>query len=399
MNETHAILLAAGRGERFGSRTNKLWTRIGGQPAVWWALRAFQNHPEVMSIVLVTSEEDLESMTQLAKPFSKVAEVVEGGPARWESVMAGLKAIESDDGIVLVHDCARAAVSADLISRVSRGTRQHGAVVPVVRVSDTLWWVDADGHTHGTSPRQSRDKDGHKSELMRVQTPQGFSLSVLRSAYDRFDFRDGNPTDDASVVEEFHPIGVVPGEPTNIKLTYPEDQLRLEEILLGSFEVRTGFGYDSHQLVDDRDLILGGVAIKSEMGLAGHSDADALIHAVIDALLGAGGMDDIGTLFPDTDPAYKNADSTDLLRIAWGKLASDGWSIENIDSTILAEVPKMRPYVAQMRQRIADVLQVSPERINVKATTNEKMGFIGRKEGIGCTAVATLRRRPDTLRL
>ncbi len=366
---------------------------------MWWALRAFQNHSDIHKIVLVTSEDDLSAMKELAKPFAKVLSVVEGGPARWESVMAGLDAIDSDDGSVLVHDCARAAVSADLISRVIRGTRQHGAVVPVVRICDTLWWVDADGHTHGTTSRQSRDEDGRKTDLMRVQTPQGFSLSVLRSAYDRFDFREGNPTDDASVVEEFHPVCVVPGEAANIKLTYPEDQLRMEEILLGSFEVRTGFGYDSHQMVDDRELILGGVSIKHDMGLAGHSDADALVHAIIDALLGAAGMDDIGTLFPDTDPAYKNADSTDLLRIAWGKMAADGWSIENIDSTIMAEAPKMRPYVQQMRQRIADVLQVSPERVNVKATTNEKMGFIGRKEGIACTAVATLRRRPDTMRV
>ena len=399
MNVTHAILLAAGRGERFGSRNNKIWARIGGQPVVWWALHAFDAHPDVQHIVLVTSDEDMDSMKALAKQFDKVTDVVEGGHARWESVMAGLDAIDDDDGLVLVHDCARAAVSADLITRVTRCAQQHGAAVPVVRISDTLWWVDADGHTHGTTARSARQNDGVKVDLMRVQTPQGFSLGVLRSAYDRFDFREGNPTDDASVVEAFHPVTVVPGETTNIKLTYPEDQLEMEEILLGSFETRTGFGYDSHQLVDDRELILGGIQIESEMGLAGHSDADALLHAIIDALLGAAGHDDIGTLFPDTDPAYKNADSADLLRSSWSKVAADGWSIENIDATIIAEAPRMHPYVSQMRQRIAEILQITAERVNVKATTNEKMGFIGRKEGIACTSVATLRRRPETARL
>lgn len=387
---TCALILAAGKGERFGRTTGKLWASIGGIPVLQWTLRVFQSHPEIDHIVLVGREAELPRLQQLAEDFPRVCAVVRGGRERWESVRNGLEAIPAEDDWVLVHDAARAAVSAQLISRVLQATRRGGAAIPALRLPDTVKWVDTENTVRGTLARERRT-DGETWRLMAVQTPQGFAVSVLRSAYERYDFRQGTPTDDAAVVEGFHPVTVVPGEPQNIKLTYPEDLTRLEAILLGE-ETRTGFGYDVHPFAEGRRLALGGIEIPAPRGLAGHSDADAVLHAITDALLGAAGMDDIGTLFPNTDPAYRNADSAELLRRAWAQVRERGWNLVNVDVTVLAETPRLRPYVPAMRERIAGILQIEADRINIKATTNERMGFIGREEGIACYAVATLRR-------
>lgn len=391
MRGTCALILAAGKGERFGSSTGKLWSLIGGEPVLWWTLRAFQVHPEVDHIVLVGREEELPRLREHTAPFGKVTAVVRGGRERWESVRLGLEAVPAQDEWVLVHDAARAAVSAELISRVLHATRETGAAIPALRVPDTVKWVDASGVVRETLPRE-RQHRGDVWQLAAVQTPQGFAVHLLRSAYERYDFRQGTPTDDAMLVESFHPVATVPGDPQNIKLTYPEDLARLEAILLGAGETRAGFGYDVHPFAEGRRLMLGGIEIPAPRGLDGHSDADVVLHAITDALLGAAGMDDIGTHFPNTDPAYRNADSAELLARAWAQIRERGWKLVHVDVTVLAETPRLRPYVPAMRARIASVLQVDAERVNLKATTNERMGFIGREEGIACTAIATLRR-------
>lgn len=391
MEGTCALILAAGRGERFGRAGGKLWSLVGGVPVWGWAVRAFQEHPEVDHIVLVGREQELPRLRAQTEPLDKVVAVVRGGRERWESVHLGLEAVPAQDRWVLVHDAARAAVSSGLISRVLHATRQTGAAIPALRVPDTVKWVNAAGVVQQTLPRE-RHAGGETWQLMAVQTPQGFAVDILREAYQRYDFREGAPTDDAMLVERFYPVSVVPGDPGNIKLTYPEDLARLEAILLEGGETRTGFGYDVHPFAEGRRLMLGGIHIPAPRGLAGHSDADVVLHAITDALLGAAGMDDIGTHFPNTDPAYRDADSAELLRLAWARIREGGWGLVNVDVTVLAETPRLRPHVPAMRERIASVLQVDVDRVNIKATTSERMGFIGREEGIACYAIATLSR-------
>ncbi|MDW8104414.1 MAG: 2-C-methyl-D-erythritol 4-phosphate cytidylyltransferase, partial [Armatimonadota bacterium] len=353
---TCALILAAGKGERFGREGGKLWTLVGGMPVLEWTLRAFQEHPEVEHLVLVGRGEELSHLRQVANHYRKIVAVVPGGAERWQSVQAGLDAVPPEDSWVLVHDGARAAVSADLISRVLRATRETGAAVPVLRVADTLKWVGSRQTVQATLPRRRREGD-EEWQLMAVQTPQGFAVELLRRAYAQYDFENHPPTDDAMVVEPVHPVSVVPGDPQNLKLTYPEDLPQLEAALLGRGETRTGFGYDVHPFIEGRPLMLGGVQIPSPRGLAGHSDADVVLHAIIDALLGAAGMDDIGTLFPNTDPAYRNADSAQLLAQAWARVREQGWTLVNVDVTVLAETPRLRPHGPAMRERIAAVLQ------------------------------------------
>lgn len=388
---TCALILAAGKGERFGGEVGKLWTPFGGIPLLAWTLRALHTHPEVDHLVLVGREGELERLRQLTAPLHKVVAIVPGGEERWQSVQAGLHAVPPEDQWVLVHDGARAAVSPALISRVLSATRETGAAIPALRVTDTLKWVGSRGTVRQTQPRH-RLEGGEPQQLVAVQTPQGFSVELLRRAYAQYDFASHPPTDDAMVVESIHPVSVVPGDAQNLKLTYPEDLPQMEAALLGRGEVRTGFGYDVHPFTEGRPLVLGGVHLPAPRGLAGHSDADVVLHAITDALLGAAGMDDIGTLFPDTDPAYRNADSAQLLARAWAQVRERGWTLVNVDVTVLAETPRLRPHVPAMRERIAAVLQTEPDRVNLKATTNERLGFIGREEGIACYAVATLRR-------
>ena len=391
MEGTCALILAAGRGERFGRAGGKLWSLVGGVPVWRWAVSAFHEHPEVDHIVLVGREPELPRLREQTEPLDKVVAVVRGGRERWESVQRGLEVFPVQDRWVLVHDAARAAVSSELISRVLHATRQTGAAIPALRVPDTVKWVNAAGVVQQTLPRTRRG-NGEEWRLMAVQTPQGFAVDILREAYERYDFSEGAPTDDAMLVERFYPVNVVPGDPRNIKLTYPEDLARLEAILLEGGETRTGFGYDVHPFAEGRRLMLGGIEVPSPKGLAGHSDADVVLHAITDALLGAAGMDDIGTHFPDTDAAYRDADSAELLRLAWAQVRERGWVLVNVDVTVLAETPRLRPHVPAMRERIASVLQVDVDRVNIKATTSERMGFIGREEGIACYAIATLRR-------
>lgn len=391
MDGTCAIILAAGKGERFGGAGGKLWMPIAGKPVLLWTLERFHSHPDIEHIVLVGLEEELPRLRDLAGAFGKVTAVVKGGRERWESVRLGLEAIPAGDKWVLVHDAARAGVSAELIFRVLHATQQTGAAIPALRVADTVKWVDQNSVVQATIPRD-HPHNGQKWQMMAVQTPQGFAVNILRESYARFDFTQGTPTDDASVVEAFHPVAVVPGDPQNIKLTYPEDLAQMERILIGSGEIRTGFGYDVHPFAEGRRLMLGGVQVPAPRGLSGHSDADVVLHAITDALLGAAGLDDIGTLFPNTDPAYRDADSAHLMRLAWDRVREHRWQVVNIDVTVLAETPRLHPYVPTMRQRIAEVLQIEQDRVNIKATTSERMGFIGREEGIACYAVATLRR-------
>jgi 2-C-methyl-D-erythritol 2,4-cyclodiphosphate synthase/2-C-methyl-D-erythritol 4-phosphate cytidylyltransferase len=392
-------------------------------------LAAFDEHPGIDLIVVAGSEGDLERMRAATARFEKVFALVPGGATRSQSVHNGLNALPADAEIVLVHDAARPLVSSGLISRVIEAVREHGAAVPGLPVSDTVKRADASGRIWGTVSRTETLPGGVVAGLTAVQTPQGARVSLLRQAYERFPFDRAEPTDEANLLEEglAARVVVVAGDATNVKITRPEDlamaeahltprppspqgnltprppspQGKGEEIGAGPFagdgggEIRTGMGFDVHAFASPesgRRLFLGGVAIPHDRGLEGHSDADALLHAVCDALLGAAGLGDIGVLFPNTDPAFKDIASLRLLETVRDRIREAGWSVGNVDITLLAEAPKIMPYRDEIRSAIAGCLGVDLDRVNLKATTAEGLGAIGRREGIACWSIATLRR-------
>lgn len=371
-------------------------------------LTAFDSHPSLQAIVLVAGAEELERVRQVAAAFPKVVAVVPGGETRTDSVQCGLEALPPEIEIVLVHDAARPLVSAGLIDRVIEATARVGAAVPGLPLSDTVKRVDADGIVQATIPRSAEVNGGRLSGLTSVQTPQGARVEVLRAAYSRYDTAlYGESTDEASLIEATGGrVAVVPGDTANIKITRPEDVALAEHLLVAPArgtepprsvavgEVRTGLGYDVHQFAAPeagRTLTIGGVEIAHDRGLDGHSDADVLLHAVCDALLGAASLGDIGILFPNTDETYRGISSLRLLAIVGERLVQSGWQIVNIDATIVAEAPKLMPHRPKMQQAMASCLGIEATRISVKATTSEKMGFVGRKEGMACWCIATIR--------
>ena len=399
---------------------------LGGRSVLERTLTAFDSHPSLQAIVLVAGEEELERVRQVAAAFPKVIAVVAGGETRTESVRNGLEALPAEIEIVLVHDAARPLVSAALIERVIQACVTVGAAVPGLPLSDTVKRVDTEGRVQSTIPRTATMNGVALSGLTSVQTPQGARASVLRAAYAHYDSsRQGErtdkislreaadraplteATDEASLIEAVgNPVAVVAGDPANIKITRPEDIALAERLLAlptnqplptvstAPAEIRTGFGYDVHQFAppeSGRKLTIGGIEIEHDRGLEGHSDADVLLHAVCDALLGAASLGDIGILFPNTDEAYRGISSLRLLAIVGERLVQSGWRIVNIDATIVAEAPKLMPHRAKMQQAMAACLGLEATRLSVKATTSETMGFVGRKEGMACWCIATIR--------
>jgi 2-C-methyl-D-erythritol 4-phosphate cytidylyltransferase/2-C-methyl-D-erythritol 2,4-cyclodiphosphate synthase len=403
------VVPAAGRGSRFGSPENKVWSSVAGRTVLEWTLSTFQAHPEVDVIVVVGAAEEVERLQEATSSFGKVTAVVAGGASRQESVGNGLVALPAGCDVVLVHDAARPAVSRELISRVIEGAVENGAAVPGLRISDTVKRVSGEGLIAETVPRE---------ELRTVQTPQGARLADLRAAYEKLGPAVAQATDEAGVLEAAgFTVRMVEGDPANLKVTHPGDLERVAASLQRSNGVmeygstgetayhshtptlphsRTGFGYDVHAFAEGRPLWLGGVHIPHARGLAGHSDADVLLHAVCDALLGAAAMGDIGVLFPDTDAAHKDRPSIEFLQEVTRRLAAAGWQIVNVDVALLAEEPRIGPYRPQMTAVIADGLHIAPTHVNIKATTSEGLGFVGRREGIACWAVATLTRGGTT---
>jgi len=326
-------------------------------------------------------------------PGDKTEKVVAGQATRQESVWAGLRELSAGMDCVLIHDAARPFLHRQLIEECAAAARSYGAAIAAVPVTDTLKRAEGD-IVLGSADRR---------DLWAAQTPQAFRVEVITRAYERAQ-RDGLPaTDDASLVEAMgHAVRLVQGSPRNIKITYPQD-LALAETMLrgeaGPSPPRCGIGYDVHRLAEGRRLVLGGVEFPGAVGLAGHSDADALAHAICDALLGAAGLGDIGQHFPDTDPRYAGADSIELLRRAAAMAADAGFAVVNVDAIVIAEAPRIAGEVGRMRQRLGEALGVAPERISVKGKTSEGLGFVGAREGIACHAVCTLcvsARKSDT---
>ena len=370
----YALLLCGGSGTRMGVRENKTLLRIGGVPAIVRSFRAFQ--PLVKGVVLVTRAEETTVFSEVlaaygCAPFAIAA----GGADRQASALNGLKALPPEADIALIHDGARPFVTGEIIRRVIESVAQYGSGVAAVPARDTIKRADKEGKVLETLDR---------SALWQMQTPQGFFVKDLLEAHAKAAARY---TDDAALMEAAgHSVRLVPGSPDNIKLTSPED-LRM---INGMLTPRVGTGFDAHRLVEGRELWLGGVNVPYEKGLLGHSDADVALHALMDALLGAAAMGDIGKLFPDKDPQYKGISSLLLLKEVGRRLSGAGFTVGNVDVTIVCQAPKLAPYIPAMREAIANALDVPAEQVSVKATTTERMGYEGSGEGISAQAAALL---------
>ena len=379
-----AIVVAGGRGVRAGTELPKQYRMIRGVPVLRRSLLAFTSHPEIQLVQPVIHPDD-ERLFQAAADALPIRTPVNGGATRQASVFAGLEALAADaPEIVLVHDAARPFASAALISRAIAAGRA-GAAIPGLPVSDTVKAVDASGRVVETLDR---------GRLRTVQTPQAFAYSALLAAHrkaraaGRDDF-----TDDAALAEWAGlAVTTFEGEAGNVKLTTNDDFTRAEAAKLAALsDVRTGFGFDVHQFGDGDHVTLGGVRIAHGQGLSGHSDADVVLHALVDAILGALADGDIGVHFPPTDPQWRGASSDRFFAFAVDRLRKRGGRVAHLDVTIVCEAPRIGPHRDAMRAKIAEIAGIPVERVGVKATTSEKMGFTGRGEGMAAFANATVR--------
>lgn len=392
-----AIFPAAGASRRMGGDTNKIFLELGGEPILIRTLKTFSQSPRINFLIVVVSENDFDSVEKILESAEglKPYKIVVGGSERQYSIANGLKLLPEDAEIVLVHDAARPLVGAHVIEAVIEAAEKFGGAIAAVPEKNTIKFVDAENFVTYTPPR---------SKLVEVQTPQGFRRELLLKAYEQAEQDKFLGTDDSSLVERIgDKIKVVTSDYRNIKITTPEDLKIAESLIreegLGKKEEkslvsnpayllpRIGMGYDVHKLVPNRKLILGNVEIPYNLGLDGHSDADVLIHAIIDAILGAAALGDIGQHFPDSDAQFKGIDSGELLRKVNELIKIYGYKIGNIDSTIVAQKPKLAPHILKMRARLAEILQIDSKLISVKATTTEGLGFTG--EGLGISAYAT----------
>ncbi len=349
------------------------------------------SHPAISGGTLITPPEGDAPYIQFlqSRQTPKPLQVVPvGGATRQQSVWNGLQTLPDGVEWIAVHDSARPLVSHALIDRLFACVQQHGCAVPALHIPDALKRVDSEGRIHETFSRQN---------LYRVQTPQLFRRDWLLQAHQRAQEQGITDADDDSTLltMQGYSVPIVPGDPMNLKLTTPED-LQLLKYYAGELgDTRTGIGYDIHRLVEGRALMLGGVPIPFNKGLEGHSDADVLLHALCDALLGAAGLGDIGHHFPNTDARWKDCASLHLLREVHRMLTAHGWQVVHTDATLIAEAPKIAPYIPAMRTQIAQVLNILPEQVSIKATTNERMDAVGEGQAIACFAIATVQRHPS----
>ena len=373
---TTALIVAAGSGSRMGGGIPKQFRMLGGKPVLQWAVKSLIRHPAVRAVRVVIGQGQQDQAAEALRGVD-VADIVEGGAERADSVRAGLAGAEGD--AILVHDAARPFCPPAVIDRLLASLEFFDGAAPVLPVGDTLARV-SDGLG------ESVDRSG----VVRVQTPQAFRLGALRSAYELWS--GAAPTDETAVLRAAGiRVAAVEGDPALEKLTMPADFDRAEQWLAGRLSPRTGVGFDVHAFAGEGPIMLGGVEVPHDRGLAGHSDADVLLHAITDALLGAAGLGDIGEHFPPSDSKWKDAASALFLSHAVGLLRENGALIDHIDCTVIAESPKVGPHRAAMRAKIAEISGLSVDQVSVKATTTEGLGFTGRREGIAAQAVASIR--------
>ncbi len=377
------VVTAGGRGRRMGAPVPKQFLRISGRTILETAVDRFLTLDWVDQILITAPPDAVEETKALfeAGPSGPCGDpegalgrltIIPGGKERQDSVRNALEVLRRasfpEDGLVLVHDGVRPYVTEAAILRCRDAALADGAAICAAPVTETIR-----DRERGTLDR---------ARLVRVQTPQGFRFGLLWRAFERARAEGFLGTDEAGLVER---TGILPvlvdAGPGNVKITTPEDLRK---------EMRVGTGFDVHRLVGGRKLILGGVEVPFDRGLLGHSDADVLTHAVMDALLGAAALGDIGKLFPDSDPAYEGADSTALLRTVGERLRAAGFTPGNVDATLICQRPKLMPHIPAMRENLAAALDLPLDRVSVKATTTERLGFTGREEGIAAEAVCTV---------
>ncbi|WP_428030191.1 bifunctional 2-C-methyl-D-erythritol 4-phosphate cytidylyltransferase/2-C-methyl-D-erythritol 2,4-cyclodiphosphate synthase [Ancylobacter sp.] len=381
---TDVIVVAAGSGQRAGGGLPKQYRLLGGASVLRRTLLRFLGQPGIRRVLPVISPEHAPLCAAALAGLDGVMPPVAGGATRQASVRAGLEALAQDPpDLVLIHDAARPFVSARLVADAIAAAAAHGAAVPALALVDTLKAVAEPGFL-ASGP----DRDGVRS----VQTPQSFRYDLIRAAH-RAQAGANDLTDDAAVAEAAgHRVASFAGDPTNIKLTTPEDFVTAERRLLAELaDVRTATGFDVHAFGPGDHVVLGGLRIPHAFGLAGHSDADVVLHALTDALLGTIGAGDIGHHFPPSDPQWKGAASDQFLAHAAGLVREARGRIAHLDATVICEAPKIGPHREAMRQRIAAIVDVPLARVSVKATTSEQLGFTGRREGIAAMAAATVR--------
>lgn len=359
-----------------GGPVPKQFRKLGGKPVLRWAVESMMRHPAVHSVRVVIGP-DQEAAASAALEGLDVGEFVGGGAERADSVRRGLEVIAAD--AVLVHDAARPFCPIGVIDRLLSSLEFFEGAAPVLPVGDTLARI-------GEGLEGAVDR----TALVRVQTPQAFRLAELKSAYAQWD--GPSPTDDTTVVRAAGmKVAAVEGDSALDKLTLPGDFERAEQWLAGRLRPRTGMGFDVHAFSGEGPLMLGGIEVPHGRGLAGHSDADVVLHAITDALLGAAGLGDIGEHFPPSDVKWKGVASSLFLARAVELVRAKGALIDHIDCTIVAEAPKVGPHRAKMRGKIAEIANLSVDQVSIKATTTEGLGFAGRGEGIAAQAVASIR--------
>lgn len=372
--KTAAIIVAAGRGTRAGGDQPKQWQPLAGRRVIDWTVDAFRSVAAIDTIMLVLHPDELDHFTTDEK-----IRVTSGGATRGQSVRNGLEAL-ADQGFshVLIHDVARACIKSTYITYILNILKDVPAAAPALPVTDALW--------HGTDGQVSGTQD--RTGLYRAQTPQGFEYEPILSAHRAF---NGDPADDVEVARAAGiAVTIAMGDETNLKITTAEDFARSEKILREQMDIRTGSGFDVHRFGPGGHVTLCGVAIPHDRGLKGHSDADVGMHALTDALYGALAEGDIGQHFPPSDPQWKGAESHIFLRHAVGMCNEKGFDISNVDVTLICEFPKIGPHASAMRAALSDIMGLGTDRISVKATTSEQLGFTGRGEGIAAMATATL---------
>jgi 2-C-methyl-D-erythritol 4-phosphate cytidylyltransferase/2-C-methyl-D-erythritol 2,4-cyclodiphosphate synthase len=390
--KTVALIPAGGAGKRLKAQKAKQYLLLDHLPVLVHTLKVFQQAEIIDEIILILPPDDVVSAKkQLINKYGliKVTAVVAGGKERQDSVRNGLAAITGECDIVVIHDAVRPFITQELLTQVVAAAKSFGAASAGVKAKDTIKETKKGNLVAATIPRKN---------LWLTQTPQAVKFDLLKKAYTAA-YRDKYyGTDDASLVERIGAkVKFIEGSYENIKITTPEDLILAEALMKnkegGTMNFRSGFGYDSHRFAYGRKLILGGVEIPFNKGLHGHSDADALIHAICDALLGAAGCGDIGRHFSDTDPAYKDISSTALMKKVKKIIEAKKYLIHNIDTTVVMEMPKLAPYAVQMTSNIARVLKIAETAVNIKAKTNELMGFVGQNEGVAVFAIATVIKR------
>lgn len=376
-----ALIVAAGSGSRMGSDGSglaKQFRLLAGRPVLAHTADCFAKHPLISSITIVAPIDAPELVVTALKNGPSV-EIVRGGESRSASVALGLAALPSDTTHVLIHDGARPLVAAETISKVIEALKTNPAAAPALPVTDALW-RGVDGEVTAAQSREG---------LYRAQTPQGFEINAIRAAHS-----GGEAPDDVELARlAGYPVAITEGHEDNIKLTYPADFARAERILQArenNMDIRLGNGFDVHRFGEGDHVVLCGIKVPFGRGLQGHSDADVGMHAVTDAIYGALARGDIGQHFPPSDPQWKGAESHIFLRHAVDLASDMGFTITNVDCTLICEQPKIGPHAIAMRAEMARIMNLDVERISVKATTSERLGFTGRGEGIASISTATL---------